>query len=59
MLPTFVESPDFASATPTQLLPTDADGLSAVAFDPATAKLYELLYVHKICPGAMTIVRNG
>lgn len=59
MLPTFVESPDFASATPTQLLPTDAHVLSAVAFDPATAKLYELLYVHKICPGAMTIVRNG
>jgi len=57
-LPTFVESPNFASVTPTQPLRISADVLSAVAFDPAKAKIYELLYIHKICRTAMTIVRN-
>jgi hypothetical protein len=44
MMPTFVESPDFASATPTQPLRIGAAVLSAVSFDTATAKVYELLY---------------
>jgi hypothetical protein len=58
-LPAFVETAGFASATPTQPIRGSAEVLSSVSFDTATVKIYELLYVHKICPGAMTIVRNG
>jgi hypothetical protein len=36
-----------------------AEALRSVALDPATVKLYELLYVHKICRSEMTLVRNG
>ena len=55
----FVETARFAPATPTQPLRSNAEFLSSVSFDTATVKIYELLYVHKICPGTMTIVRNG
>jgi hypothetical protein len=58
-LPAFIESADFASATPTQPVRGSAEVLSSVSFDTATVKIYELLYVHKICPSAMTIIRNG
>jgi hypothetical protein len=58
-LPTFVESADFASTTPTQPLRGSAEVLGSVSFDTTTVKIYELLYVHKVCPSAMTIIRNG
>jgi hypothetical protein len=58
-LPAFVETARFAPAAPTHSLRSNLELLNSVSFDTATAKIYELLYVHKICPGAMTIVRNG
>jgi hypothetical protein len=58
-LPVFVESAEFVSATPTQPLRGSAEVLSSVSFVTATVKIYELLYVHKICQSAMTIIRNG
>ena len=36
-----------------------AEALRSVALDPAAVKVYELLYVHKICRSGMTLVRNG
>ena len=59
ILPAFVESAEFASATPTQPLRGSAEVLSSISFVTATVKIYELLYVHKICRSAMTIIRNG
>ena len=58
-LPTFVESNEFTSAMPTQTLRGSSEVLNSISFDTATVKIYELLYVHKICPSAMTIIRNG
>jgi hypothetical protein len=58
-LPAFMESARFAAATPTQPLLSDPKSLSSVTFDTASVKVFELLYVHKICPSAMTIICNG
>ena len=58
-LPAFVETARFVPATPTHSLRSNLELLNSISFDTATVKIYELLYVHKICPGAMTIVRNG
>jgi len=58
-LPAFVESNQFASATPTQTLRGSAEVLSSISLPTATVKIYELMYVHKICPSAMTIIPNG
>ena len=58
-LPAFVDSAEFASAMPTQSLRGSTEVLRSVSFATADVKIYELLYVHKICPSAMTIVRNG
>jgi hypothetical protein len=57
-LPEFVETASFSAATPPPHL-GGAKSLSAVSIDTGSAKLFELLYVHKICPSAMTIIRNG
>jgi len=35
------------------------EALRSVALDPATVKVYELAYVHKICRSEMVLVRNG
>lgn len=35
------------------------EALRSVALDPASVKVYELMYVHKICRSEMTLVRNG
>jgi hypothetical protein len=35
------------------------ESLRSVALDVATVKVYEVLYVHKICRSEMTLVRNG
>jgi hypothetical protein len=55
-LPEFVESASFSAATPP---PGGAKSLSSVSIDTGSVKLFELLYVHKVCPSGMTIVRNG
>jgi hypothetical protein len=36
-----------------------AEALRTVALDSAGARVYELLYVHKICSSEMKLVRNG
>jgi hypothetical protein len=56
--PTFVDAGTFVPAFPTPVAAHNAS-LKGGAFDSANVKVYELLYVHKICPGAMTIVCNG
>jgi hypothetical protein len=35
------------------------ESLRSVALDVATVKVYEILYVHKVCRSEMTLVRNG
>ena len=35
------------------------EALRSVALDAASVKVYELMYVHKICRSEMTLVRNG
>jgi hypothetical protein len=57
-LPEFVESSSFFAATPPPHV-GGAKSLSSVSIDTGSAKLFELLYVHKICPSGMTIIRNG
>ena len=42
-----------------RLAPRQYGRQRSVSFATAAVKIYELLYVHKICPSAMTIVRNG
>ena len=44
---------------PTQSLRGSTEVLRSVSLATADVKIYELLYVHKICPSAMIIVRNG
>ena len=39
--------------------PAGTEALRTVALDSAGAKVYELLYVHKICRSEMALVRNG
>jgi hypothetical protein len=36
-----------------------AEALRSVAFDATRAKVYELVYVHKVCRGEVVLVRNG
>jgi hypothetical protein len=56
-------APDFVAAA--SFAPADAapaagiEALRLAAFDAAGAKVYELLYVHKICRNEMVLVRNG
>jgi hypothetical protein len=58
MAPEFVGVASFT----TQAAMPAAEGpeaLRSVALDPASVKVYELMYVHKICRGEMVLVRNG
>jgi hypothetical protein len=56
-------APDFvaaASFAPADAAPTTGvEALRLAAFDAAGVKVYELLYVHKICRNEMVLVRNG
>jgi hypothetical protein len=57
-------APEFvglASATAEAAMPVTAGpaSLRSVALDVASVKVYEVLYVHKICRSGMTLVRNG
>jgi hypothetical protein len=36
-----------------------AEALRTVAFDAVRAKVYELVYVHKVCRSEITLIRNG
>ena len=58
-LPGFVDTANFVPAFTTQVASSNAGSLKSVSFDNANVKVYELLYVHKICPSAMTIICNG
>ena len=58
-LPTFMESAAFTSASPTHAASGGPELLRSVSLDTPSVKVFELLYVHKICPSAMTIIRNG
>lgn len=58
-LPEFVAPTQFVAASPAQASFGVADSLKSVSFDVATTKVYEILYVHKICPSSITIVCNG
>ena len=49
----------FAAGNAAGHAPAGAEALKTVALDTAGAKVYELLYVHKICRGEMALVRNG
>jgi hypothetical protein len=49
-----------ASFAPADAAPTaGVEALRLAAFDAAGVKVYELLYVHKICRNEMVLVRNG
>ena len=56
-------APDFVGAA--SFAPADAapvagvEALRLAAFDAAAVRVYELLYVHKICRNEMVLVRNG
>jgi hypothetical protein len=57
-------APEFVglvSATTEAAMPVAAgpQSLRSVALDVASVKVYEVLYVHKICRSGMTLVRNG
>jgi len=56
--PAFVDAGNFVPGFPTPVAPHNGV-LKGVSFDSTNVKVYELLYVHKICPTAMTIVSNG
>jgi hypothetical protein len=58
-LPAFVDPASFVPAFPTQVAAGKPAALRSVSFDIANVKVYELLYVHKVCPSVMTIVCNG
>jgi hypothetical protein len=56
-------APDFVGAAafaPTDAAPvTGVEALRLAAFDASGVRVYELLYVHKICRNEMVLVRNG
>jgi hypothetical protein len=57
-------APEFVGAagfTAHSAMPAAAgqESLRSVALDPSTVKVYELMYVHKICRSEMVLVRNG
>ena len=56
-------APDFVGATsftPGGAAPAaGVEALRLAAFDAAGVRVYELLYVHKICRNEMVLVRNG
>jgi hypothetical protein len=56
-------APDFVGAVsfePTAAAPVaGVEALRLAAFDAAGVRVYELIYVHKICRSEMTLVRNG
>jgi hypothetical protein len=56
--PEFVGMASFTAQSP---MPAAAgpESLRSVSLDPATVKVYELMYVHKICRSEMILVRNG
>jgi hypothetical protein len=58
-VPEFVGAESFAGTFAAQGALSGAESLRAVSFDAANIKVYELVYVHKICRSEMTIVRNG
>jgi hypothetical protein len=55
--PAFVGPAGFVAAGAAPVAGPEA--LRTSAFEAATAKVYELLYVHKICRSEMVLVRNG
>lgn len=55
--PEFVGAATFISAGSTP--DAGLDALRSVALEAATTKVYELVYVHKICRSGMSLVRNG
>ena len=42
-----------------RIITEEMPSLRSVALDVASVKVYEVLYVHKICRSGMTLVRNG
>lgn len=55
--PDFVATASFAPAGSGPV--TGVEALRLAAFDAAGVRVYELLYVHKICRNEMVLVRNG
>jgi hypothetical protein len=55
--PDFVSAASFSPAGTVSVAGVEA--LRLAAFDAAAVKVYELLYVHKICRNEMVLVRNG
>jgi hypothetical protein len=58
-VPEFVGAESFAGTFAAQGALGSAESLRSVSLDAANIKIYELIYVHKICRSEMTIVRNG
>jgi hypothetical protein len=58
-VPEFVGAESFAATFVAQGALGSPESLRSVSFDAANIKIYELIYVHKICRTEMTIVRNG
>ena len=57
--PEFVSPTRFLAASPAPTSIVGSQPLGSASFDTATTKVYEILYVHKICPSSITIVSNG
>jgi hypothetical protein len=55
--PEFVAAVSFAPAGSGPVM--GAETLRLAAFDAVTVKIYELVYVHKLCRDEMVLVRNG
>ena len=55
--PDFVGPAGFAPAVAAPVAGVEA--LRLAAFDAAGARIYELIYVHKLCRDEMALVRNG
>ena len=55
-VPEFVESASFSASTAPL---GGVKPVSSVSIDTGSVKLFELLYIHKVCPSGTTIVRNG
>jgi hypothetical protein len=55
--PDFVSAASFSPAGTVSVAGVEA--LRLAAFDAAAVRVYELLYVHKICRNEMVLVRNG
>jgi hypothetical protein len=57
--PEFVASASFVPAHQVPLPPGGSEILKQTAFDVARTRIYELLYIHKICRSEMVLIRTG